>query len=153
MRRPTNPCDEIACGCLAARVRVLSRVVTTVYDDAVGRHGVTIAQVNLLAALGLGGPCSPGRLGEILQLERSTVSRNLDLLLKNRWASASESDARGKREVALTTLGEKKLQAVLPDWRKAQAEAARLLGEPGVRALQEVAARVWPQAPRQRATR
>ncbi len=148
MTRYTNACDEIACGCLAARVRVIDRVVTAVYEAAVSRHHVTIAQVNLLAALGRSGPCSPGQLGEALQLERSTVSRNLARLLKNGWASASASDAKGVREVTLTARGSEKLQAVLPDWRKAQTEAARLLGEAGVRSIREVAERVWPHAPR-----
>ncbi|HEY2696925.1 MAG TPA: MarR family winged helix-turn-helix transcriptional regulator, partial [Pseudonocardiaceae bacterium] len=63
--------DEVAGGCLAVRVRLISRALTGIYDGALGEHGVTIAQVNLLAALGKAGPCPPSRLGEILQLERS----------------------------------------------------------------------------------
>ncbi|WP_416069669.1 hypothetical protein [Streptomyces sp. AK02-01A] len=38
---------------------------------------MTIAQVNLLAALGKVGPCAPSKLGDVLRLERSTVSRLL----------------------------------------------------------------------------
>ncbi len=131
--------DEIVLECLAVRVRLISRAVTGLYDLALAGHGVSIAQVNLLAALGKVGPCTPTRLGDLLQLERSTISRNLTLLLKQGWVIAVSSDARGMREVALTSAGRKKIDSVLPDWRAAQQQAAQLLGSTGVKAVQEMA--------------
>jgi DNA-binding MarR family transcriptional regulator len=131
--------DEIVLECLAVRVRLISRAVTGLYDVALAGHGVSIAQVNLLAALGKVGPCTPTQLGDLLQLERSTISRNLTLLLKQGWVIAVSSDARGMREVALTSAGRKKIDSVLPDWRAAQQQAAQLLGSTGVKAVQEMA--------------
>lgn len=125
--------------CLAVRVRLIGRAVTALYDGALDRHGLTIAQVNLLAALGKVGPCSPARLGEVLQLERSTVSRNLSLLLKHGWIEARSSDAKGLREVALTDAGRARIESVMPAWRRAQREAVELLGETGAEALREIA--------------
>ncbi|MFJ8636922.1 MarR family winged helix-turn-helix transcriptional regulator [Streptomyces sp. NPDC093568] len=130
--------DEIVQDCLAVRIRLIGRTVTGLYDGALERHGVTIAQVNLLAALGKVGPCPPARLGEVLQLERSTVSRNLHLLLKQGWVEAAVSDAKGMREVVLTGAGRAKIESVMPAWRQAQEQAARLLGA-GVTAVQEIA--------------
>ena len=75
--------DEIVQGCLAVRVRLIGRAVTAIFDRAIDSHGLTIAQLNVLAALGVAGPCAPATLGDVLQLERSTVSRNLNLLLKH----------------------------------------------------------------------
>jgi DNA-binding MarR family transcriptional regulator len=136
----TSAIDEIANQCLAVRVRLIGRAVTNVYDTALDRHGVTVAQVNLLAALGKIGPCPPARLGEALQLERSTVSRNLNLLLGHGWIEARSSDAKGIREVALTRAGRAKLDAVMPDWRRAQQEATQLLGPAGVSAIRAISA-------------
>ncbi|MER6274570.1 MarR family winged helix-turn-helix transcriptional regulator [Streptomyces sp. 900105755] len=130
--------DEIVQDCLAVRIRLIGRTVTGLYDGALERHGVTIAQVNLLAALGKVGPCPPARLGEVLQLERSTVSRNLHLLLKQGWIEAAVSDAKGMREVVLTGAGRAKIESVMPEWRQAQEQAAQLLGA-GVTAVQEIA--------------
>jgi DNA-binding MarR family transcriptional regulator len=135
----TSPIDEIVEDCLAVRTRLISRALTSIYDSALDGHGVTIAQVNLLAALGKAGPCPPARLGEVLQLERSTVSRNLALLLKHDWIEVVSADAKGIREIALTRAGRAKIESVLPDWRHAQDRAAQLLGTPGVHAIREIA--------------
>lgn len=134
--------DEIVRNCLAVRVRLIGRAVTNLYDSALDRHGLSIAQVNLLAALEEVGPCAPSRIGDVLQLERSTVSRNLNLLLSHGWVEAISGDARGIREVGLTRAGQAKLDAVLPDWRRAQREAETLLGTTGVQAIREIAGNV-----------
>jgi DNA-binding MarR family transcriptional regulator len=131
--------DQIVSDCLAVRVRLIGRTVTAVYDGALEGHGLTIAQLNLLAALGKAGPCPPSMLGEVLQLERSTVSRNLNLLLRHGWIEAVSSDAKGIREVALTREGRAKIESVMPQWRKAQRQAAKILGSDGVAAVHEIA--------------
>ncbi|MET8995804.1 MarR family winged helix-turn-helix transcriptional regulator [Amycolatopsis sp. NPDC004169] len=131
--------DEIVGDCLAVRTRLISRAVTSLYDGALAGHGVTIAQLNLLAAVGKAGPCPPSALGEVLQLERSTVSRNLNLLLGHGWIEAVSADAKGIREVALTEAGRRKIESVLPAWRKCQEQAADLLGATGTDAIHEIA--------------
>lgn len=135
----TSSVDEIVRDCLAVRVRLIGRAVTSLYDSALKGHGVTVAQVNLLAALGRVGPCPPSTLGDVLQLERSTVSRNLNLLLNHGWIEAVSSDAKGMREVALTPAGRAKIESVMPAWRRAQGQAAQLLGTAGVGALHRIA--------------
>lgn len=143
MTQNPSAVDEVVRDCLAVRVRMIGRAVTALYDRAVTGHGITIAQLNLLAALGKVGPCPPGRLGDVLQLERSTVSRNLAPLIEYGWVRAVESDAKGLREIALTPAGRRKIESVLPDWRTAQQEAARLLGASGVDAVRAVADTLW----------
>lgn len=134
--------EEIVGDCVAFRTRLLGRAMTGLYDRVLEAHGLSIAQLNLLAALGKVGPCSPARLGELLLLDRSTVSRNLSPLLKQDWVSAVSSDAKGIREVELTSLGRKKIRAVLPAWRRAQRQATALLGAQRVNAVKELASTV-----------
>jgi DNA-binding MarR family transcriptional regulator len=136
----TSPVEELVHDCLAVRVRLIGRAVTAVYDGALERHGLTIAQVNLLAATGKAGPCSPSTLGAALQLEKSTVSRNLTLLLKHDWIQAVSSDGKGMRQVALTRAGRVKIESVMPEWRQAQRQAEELLGTTGMTAIREIAA-------------
>jgi DNA-binding MarR family transcriptional regulator len=127
----------------AVRVRLISRAVTAMYERAISGSGLTIAQVNLMTALGKLGRCSQIKLGQLLELERSTVSRNLNLLLKNGWVRAVTSDAKGVREIELTAAGGRKIESVLFAWRAAQKEAAGLIGEEGVRAIRYVADGIW----------
>ncbi|SCF68205.1 MarR family transcriptional regulator [Streptomyces sp. MnatMP-M17] len=131
--------DEIVGDCLAVRVRLIGRALTSLYDGALSGHGVTIAQVNLLAALGKIGLCAPSKLGDVLQLERSTISRNVNLLLNHGWIEVLSSDAKGIREIALTRAGRAKIESVMPEWREAQRQAAQLLGVTGVNAVQGIA--------------
>jgi DNA-binding MarR family transcriptional regulator len=142
----TSPADEIARDCLAVRARLLARALTGVYDRALAPHGLTVAQLNLLAALGKLGPSAPGHLGRVLVMERSTVSRNLDLLLAAGWVESTAEDDRGLREVALTSAGRAKVAAALPAWKTAQAEAGELLGPAGAAAVRTAADAVWGSA-------
>lgn len=140
---PISPTAELARDCLAVRARLLARAVTAVYERALAPHGITVAQLNLLAALDRVGPCPPARLGEVLLLERSTVSRNLDLLIRHAWVEAVTADRKGVREVAITAAGRATVAALMPAWRGAQAEAASLLGADGVKAVRAAADAVW----------
>ena len=143
MKGDVSAIDEMVYGCLAARVRLIGRAITSIYDRAVEPSGLTIAQVNLMAAAGKIGPCAPSKLGSVLQLERSTVSRNLERLLDAGWMHAVASDAKGIREVGLTASGRRKIESILPQWRLAQREASKLLGEPGVKAIKGVVDTLW----------
>jgi DNA-binding MarR family transcriptional regulator len=138
-----SPIEEIGRDSLAVRVRLLSRSVSAIFDQALSIYGVTIAQVNLLTALGQVGPCAPRKLGEVLQLERSTLSRNLELLIAKGLVVAIFSDLKGIREVAVTNTGHQKIDALLPDWRAAQKKAHQLLGRAGVRAVYDATASIW----------
>lgn len=68
-------------------------------------------------------------------MERSTVSRNLSLLMKHGWVEAVSVNVKGVREVVLTASGRNKIETVMPAWRRAQQEAAELLGAGGVTAV------------------
>lgn len=129
----------IATECLALRVRRLDRLLSRIYDAALRPHGVTIAQLGLLTAVRLSGPVTPGRLGDILDLERSTVSRNVALLLRNGWVSAAIAPDGRSQLLSIARRGEGLLDAAIPAWRRAQREAEGLLGPEGVLAVGRVA--------------
>jgi DNA-binding MarR family transcriptional regulator len=115
--------------CIALRARRLSRLVTRLFEDALRGGGITVAQFTLLAATVLEGPLQPARLGRRLDLEKSTLSRNLELLeAAGLVRIASSEDGAGQRLTA-TERGRRTLIAALPAWRKAQARALAALGD------------------------
>ena len=67
--------------CLATRVRQLSRIVTRVYDDALRPLGITGSQYTLLAQLASRDGITAVEIGGDLDIEKSTLSRNLKRLL------------------------------------------------------------------------
>ena len=67
--------------CLATRVRQLSRIVTRVYDDALRPLGITASQYTLLAQLAARDAITAVEIGHDLDIEKSTLSRNLKRLL------------------------------------------------------------------------
>ena len=69
--------ETTAAACLATRVRQLSRIVTRVYDDAMRPLGITASQYTLLAQLASRDGITAVEIGHELDIEKSTLSRNL----------------------------------------------------------------------------
>lgn len=136
--RPCAAVSEISGECLAVRARIVARWISALYDRALEGTDLTIAQVNLLVAIGALGPSAPSRVGSVLHMERSTVSRNLAPLIESGWLAADSSDAGRVRGVHLTSAGERVLERILPKWRAVQTETAKRLGKEGVAAIRRL---------------
>ena len=63
--------------CLATRVRQLSRIITRVYDDALRPLKITASQFTLLTQLAQQDGITAVEIGFTLDIEKSTLSRNL----------------------------------------------------------------------------
>ena len=80
------PAAELIGGeCLAVRLRTLSRAVNAIYDAALRPHGVRVGQLNLLVVVGRFGIAKPGDLCRILRMDKSTLSRDVELMRRNGW--------------------------------------------------------------------
>ncbi|MBK7404289.1 MAG: winged helix-turn-helix transcriptional regulator [Phycisphaerales bacterium] len=134
---------EMAGACLAVRARLVSRWLTAIYEHAGEEIDLTVPQGNILAAVGSMGECTPLRLGEVLSLERSTVSRNIVPLVERGLFGDESNEAGRVRRGWLTPAGERMLERLLPAWRNAQREAADLLGADGVAALHQLSELFW----------
>jgi DNA-binding MarR family transcriptional regulator len=120
--------QRMANGCLGMRARRLNRLVTRIYDEALRPHGITAAQLNVLVGIAVSGPVQAAALGRALDLEKSTLSRNLSRLLANGWVSTS-------RELELTAEGERLIEGAFPSWASAQKEVKQCLGDRAIPTL------------------
>jgi DNA-binding MarR family transcriptional regulator len=94
--------------------------VTRLYDRELRGAGVTGSQLSMLVAIALMPNPTAARLGQTLDLEKSTVSRNLARLV----AAGLVDDRDGLR---VTPRGAAAIRAGHAAWRRAQAQAqARL---------------------------
>ena len=71
----------------------------------------------------------------MLFMEKSTVSRNVDRMRKKGWIDVAGKDDGVSQIVTVTPKGRKLLAAAHVEWKKAQKQAAELLGEEGVAAV------------------
>lgn len=125
---PDDRALRAATACLALRARRFSRLVTRHYERALRETGLTPAQFSLLGAVALHQPLSPSALARMLDLEKSTLSRNLRPLIGSKLLVSGTGEERG-RTLRVTARGKALLQRALPAWRTAQAEALARLGE------------------------
>ena len=140
--RTSKQVDRIAASCIAVRLRLLNRVVTNLYDDALRPLGLKVSQLNVLVVAAKLGVARPAEVSELLHLDLSTLSRNVDRMMARGWLEAvPEEDAR-TQPFRLTDQGRRLLERAIPAWEKAQKQAADLLGESGVALLDEAAQRL-----------
>ena len=150
MDKPTSSSiDTIAKTCIAVRLRLLNRVVTNFYDDALRPLGLKVSQLNILIVTARLGLARPAQVCEILQLDTSTLSRNVERMRAHGWLEVvPEEDARAQ-PFRLTPQGKRLIEKAIPAWEEAQRQAAELLGDEGI-ALLDKAAKKLRQAKAER---
>jgi DNA-binding MarR family transcriptional regulator len=107
--------------CAVMNLRQASRVVTAFFDDELRPAGLRATQLNILMAIEVGAPRSVTGLAEILAMDRTTMTRNLQLLRRRDFIE--------KSRIALTKEGRRAAAAALPYWERAQATVVGTLGE------------------------
>jgi DNA-binding MarR family transcriptional regulator len=134
--------DRIATDCLAVRVRLINRVVTAVFDEAFRPHGLRVSQANILVTVARMGEARPSNICRLLRLEKSTLSRDVEVMKRQGWLESEPPDGGRNQVVRLTTSGQDLLARTRPAWEAAQEEAGRLIGDSGVVSLKQIAARL-----------
>lgn len=138
-RATTSSIDTMARTCIAARLRLLNRVVTNFYDDALRPLGLKVSQLNILIVTARLGRARPAQVCEILQLDASTLSRNVKPLQAHGWLEVvPEQDSRAQ-PFRLTPQGKRLIEKAVPAWEEAQRQATELLGDAGFALLDEAA--------------
>ena len=120
---------EVAEECAALRTRMAARSVTRAYNEALRPLGLMATQFTLLAAIEQGAPDSISRLADWLAIERTTLTRNLQVLEKDGLVEVGPEGFRRARALKLTAAGERKLAQALPIWRETQDRLVAKLGK------------------------
>ena len=131
--RPEATARDMMEQCLALRVRRLSRVVTRLFDAAFRPLGLTPSQLTLLVVLERRGPSAPSAVARALDLEKSTLSRNLRRVISAGWVRDRPYGT--VKRLELTPAGRELLGKGYRPWHRAQARARDLLGLRLVEAL------------------
>ena len=140
--------DDMASGCLMGRARLLTRVLTGMYDDELRPFGLKATQLNLLVVVAKLGPVRRIEIGRVIHLDPSTLTRNLQVMLSNGWIEevADDEDGRGL-PLQATRRGRALLVEISPAWKRAQSKAEKLLGADGAALLRQLSAGLFGKSP------
>jgi len=115
--------------CLGSSVRRASRALTQIYEDALRPLGLRATQFTILQVLSLAGEVPQGRLGEMLTMDSTSLTRTLAIMQRQGWIAERRGDDRRERRLSLAKTGEAQLKRTLPAWEKVQSRLRRELGE------------------------
>jgi DNA-binding MarR family transcriptional regulator len=125
----TTPTPAGPRGCTNLKLRQLTRRVGQHYDRIVGASGLKTTQYSLLSQIVLRGPMRPGDLARAMEMEASTLTRNLQPLVANGWIEIGPGADGRSRSVAATPAGVAKRAEAQREWKRAQLALNRRLGD------------------------
>ena len=131
---------ELEDACIIARSRLISRVMTNIFDEELRPFGLVSSQHTLLGSIMRMGVATRAEIGRANFLDRSTLTRNLKLMLDAGWIEEIADKVQGRqRPLRLSKVGEDLFFSSMPAWRAGQERALKLLGQAGMSAIKTVA--------------
>jgi DNA-binding MarR family transcriptional regulator len=115
--------------CMCANIRRAARAITQRYEEALRPLGLTITQFTILQALSLAGDITQGRLGEILAMDSTTLTRTLGVMNRQGWIAKIYGADRRERRLRLTRIGKSEFNRAVPHWQKSQEKLRVQLGK------------------------
>jgi DNA-binding MarR family transcriptional regulator len=115
--------------CLTFNFLKTARKLGRGFEERVKAMGLTSPQFSTLSMLSGYGAQTVSQLAERLGTDRTTLTRNLDLLLAKGWITRVETEDQRQHSVELSVPGRERLNAAMPAWAEYQAELVALLGE------------------------
>ena len=113
--------------CICINLRRIAQKITDLYDIALKPAGITVNQYSLLVNISRIEGCGTGELAEHVKLEKSTLVRTIQPLLRNELIIDKASGEKRRRRLYLTPAGEDVLRVAFPLWNKVQEKAVTKL--------------------------
>ena len=131
MKKESSKIEDIAkCSvCVGFNIRKASRAISQYYESMLKPSGIRGTQFTLLANIKHAGKPTINELAEVMAMDRTTLTRNLQALEKQGLVKIGEGTDRRTRKVSLTSKGTDQLTEAIPYWQKAQETMIKHLGE------------------------
>jgi DNA-binding MarR family transcriptional regulator len=134
----TEEANRVGRECIGFRVRMLNRMITAIYDEALADVGLKTSQFNLLVVAVNREETRPAELAKFLEMDESTMSRNVERMCAKGWLRLEAGDDRRSHRIKVTEKGMGLIRKGYPAWQKAQEEVSRRLGSDSIAALKSV---------------
>ena len=114
------------CNCIS--LRKASNNLTKIYDTALAKVGIKITQFSTLRNIQKLGKTNISDLSYLLELDRTTVLRSIEKLIKMNLVSYKYEDNNKNKVISLTTVGKNKLREATIIWEETQYKYTKALG-------------------------
>lgn len=121
--------QELLARCACFDLRKATRAVSRLYDDCLRPLGLNITQYSLLRVIESEPQISVSALGRCMVMDRTSVTRALAPLERDRLIRSRVGSDKRKRIVSLTNKGTKLIADAKPRWRQAQKTFLDLIGD------------------------
>ena len=108
--------------CKCFKIRKASRLVTQIYDKKLQPVDLKITQFSILSFIATSGEKNLIKLADELYMDRTTLTRGLQILQKKKYVENLGSQDSRKRIVILTKDGLDILDKAIPLWMEAEEE-------------------------------
>ncbi len=120
---------EIGKTCACFNLRRAARIVTQRFDQVFRDAHITANQFSILMASYHQEGISLTKMANALGMERTTLSRNLSLLVRKGLVTISTGGDRRQRRIRITKEGRTLLENALPLWQRAQNQVIETVGQ------------------------
>jgi DNA-binding MarR family transcriptional regulator len=114
--------------CMCASFRRSSRALTQLYEKELRPLGLRATQLTILQVLSRAGEIPQGKLGEILAMDSTSLTRTLAIMIRRGWVTERRGEDKRERWLRLNSAGEAQLSRAEPVWEKVQSRLRRQLG-------------------------
>lgn len=115
--------------CMCGSFRRTARALTQVYESALRPVGLRATQLTVMQMLVRAGEVSQGRLGEMMAMDSTSLTRTLAIMVRKGWIAERRGKDRRERWLRLSRAGVAKLGQALPVWEEVQARVRRQVGQ------------------------
>jgi DNA-binding MarR family transcriptional regulator len=127
--------DPTSLACVCTSVRKAARAVSRGYDAALGPQDLNANRLSILRTIRHAGELPLSRLAELLVMDRTSVYRAIDPMVRAGWI-AVDAAPRGRARIArLTPLGDTVTDGAAEPWEAAQTALVSAFGVERWRAL------------------
>ena len=126
-------------GCLGTAARMIDRVITSTFEEALRPLDVKPNQVTLLASVAALGDATQRDLAPVLRIDQTTLSRTLRKLVERGLLYEVDHDDQRVAPYRLSPAGRALLKKAQPLWNDAQHRVETLLGPRAANSLRNAA--------------
>ena len=131
------PDFECCKDCIGFNLRKATRSVSQLYDELLRPIGIRGTQYSLLVSLQMSGAITVTQLADNVVMDRTTLTRNLEVLEKQGYVEVMPGIDRRTRVATITQDGLAILDKAYPLWEQAQARVKEVMGGDELQSLLE----------------